>query len=195
MQTIFDQKKLNKGAVMFIAFTVLLIGGIVFSSLINSEGDKQDDSDNNSLTADQVQVTKVVPEAPEFSATDVKLGKEISLARFAKMDVILYFWDPSDTKQSARIERLIEIQKAMMGKVAVIGVARTDDADAVKSFIKDNKINFPVILSTAEMETGYMADPGNSYCALIGLDRTLLKTYTGVIDINGLTSHIEKDMK
>jgi peroxiredoxin len=193
MQTIFDQKP--KGGAWIVAVLVLVITGFGLYSFMKVEG-----TDNNKTEAANVvnvvtNPVSVMVDAPEFSAEDVKLGKEISLARFAKMDVILFFWNPTDTKQSARIERLIEIQKAMMGKVAIIGVARTDDADAVISFIKEYKINFPVILSTSELETGYMADPDNSYCVLIGLDRTLLKTYTGVIDINAVTASIEKDMK
>jgi peroxiredoxin len=197
MQTIFDKKKTPAGMWLIAVVTVLIGGFIAFFTMENETN--ADDSPFGETAEPQAHAETVVQQigqtAPEFSAKDVKLDKEISLARFAKMDVLLYFWDPYDDKQSARIERLIELQKTYKGKIAVIGIARNTGKLKMESLIKENKINFPVILSTDEIEKAYSASPGNSYCVLIGLDRTILDSYTGVLNINKLSSKIEGDVK
>jgi thioredoxin-dependent peroxiredoxin len=101
------------------------------------------------LAAAAATTPKVGDKAPDFTAKDQD-GKEVKLSDFAgKQAVLLYFYPkdntPGCTKEACGFrDRLDTLKK---DGVAVLGVSM-DDAASHQKFIKDQSINFPLLVDT-----------------------------------------------
>jgi len=83
-------------------------------------------------------------DAPDFALTDVD-GKPVSLSEFKGKVIILNFFATWCPPCRAEIPDFIELTKAYGDKLAIIGVS-DEDQDGVKSLVKSQGINYPVLI-------------------------------------------------
>ena len=91
---------------------------------------------------------------PAFTLVDVN-GKSVSLADFKGRVVILDFWATWCPPCKREIPDFIKLQSEYGSKgVQIVGIA-LDQPNKVKAFVKDNGMNYPVLMGTNEVAASY----------------------------------------
>lgn len=94
--------------------------------------------------------------APMFTATNLIDGKEVSLSDFDGYVLIIDFWASWCPPCRKEIPGFIELyNKYKDKKFAVIGISLDKTEAPVKSFIAEQKINYPVIMATKKIVSDY----------------------------------------
>ena len=99
---------------------------------------------------------------PAFTATDLD-GRSISSADWRGKVTIVNFWATWCGPCRAEIPALIALQEKYRDQLQIIGVSEDEVApDVVKRFAADQKMNYPVVMNTPEIQkifTGVSALP------------------------------------
>ena len=93
--------------------------------------------------------------APEFAARDLD-GRDVSSASLRGKVVIVNFWATWCPPCRAEIPDLIALQEKYGDRLQIIGISQ-DEAppDVVKRFAAQHKINYPVVMTTPELEKSF----------------------------------------
>jgi peroxiredoxin len=92
--------------------------------------------------------------APGFKLVDVN-GKSVSLADFKGKVVILDFWATWCPPCKREIPDFIKLQSEYGSKgVQIVGIA-LDQPNKVNAFVKENGMNYPVLMGTNEVAASY----------------------------------------
>lgn len=73
--------------------------------------------------------------------------KPVALASFRGKPLVVNFWARWCPPCRAEIPELNAFRKALAGKVEVVGIGIEDDAPAVKAFVREYAMNYPVFLA------------------------------------------------
>lgn len=93
--------------------------------------------------------------APAFELKTVE-GKTLSLAEYKGKVILLNFWATWCGPCRAEIPDLVELQNKYKDQFQIIGlVVDDDDEEAVKKFVADSDINYPVALASDEVRLEY----------------------------------------
>jgi thiol-disulfide isomerase/thioredoxin len=93
--------------------------------------------------------------APDFKLETLD-GKPLTLAAYKGKVVLLNFWATWCGPCRAEIPDLIALQDKYGDRLQILGlVVDDDDQDAIKSFVSDSRINYPVALATNEIRLQY----------------------------------------
>lgn len=94
--------------------------------------------------------------APIFTAINLIDGKEVSLSDFNGYVLIIDFWASWCPPCRKEIPGFIELHnKYKDKKFAVIGISLDKTEAPVKSFIAEQKINYPIIMATKKIVSDY----------------------------------------
>ena len=100
--------------------------------------------------------------APAFTVTDLD-GKTISSDSWRGKVTIVNFWATWCPPCRAEIPDLITLQEKYRDRLQIIGVSQDETGpDVVRRFAADNRMNYPIVMSTPELErifTGIYALP------------------------------------
>jgi thiol-disulfide isomerase/thioredoxin len=90
--------------------------------------------------------------APVFTATDLD-GRSLSSASFRGKVVLINFWATWCPPCRAEIPDLIALQEKYRDRLQIIGISE-DEAprEVVKRFVADHRINYPVVMTSPEIE-------------------------------------------
>lgn len=95
------------------------------------------------------------PQAPAFSEKDI-FGKDtITLSSYQGKVVLLNFWATWCPPCRLEIPDIIELSKKYKDQLVVIGVSVDQDRSPVAPFVKQNKMNYPVIYGTDQIITDF----------------------------------------
>ena len=101
-----------------------------------------------------VDVVKDVSNAPVYK--NLVDGKDISLASMEGQVLLIDFWATWCPPCREEIPGFIELYDEYKDKgVSIVGISKDSDEAAVKRFIQQQKINYPVIMSTRELQSEY----------------------------------------
>lgn len=118
-------------------------------------------------------------------------GKTVSLSDFAGKVVLVDFWATWCVPCKAEVPELMRLHKELGPKgFVVLGASMDEDKDAVASFIKAKKADYPLILLGGELAPAGWTVPGLPTAYLIGRDGTRLKRYFGSKDSGELEADI-----
>ncbi|ANE49029.1 thiol-disulfide oxidoreductase [Paenibacillus swuensis] len=172
----------NKRWVQLVILTaVVLIGGYTIGS---------------ALFTDRTKVLKVGDKAPSFSLQGMD-GQERSLSDYKGKYVILNFWGtfcPPCVEEMPAIQR----QHAKWSKdypLEVLGVNLSEDAYTVQSFIKRNKLVFPIVLDANRATEKKYALQNYPTTFFIDPDGRIVEIYVGGITEPKLQAKIEHMLK
>ncbi len=124
--------------------------------------------------------TKSAPTlAADFAYPDLK-GRPVALSSLRGQLVFLDFWATWCDPCRDEVPDLITLQKDFSAKgFTVLGVATDANGKAaVAPFVRENGINYPVLISEGEIPEGYPV-PGFPTAFLIGRDGRVLRRYLG----------------
>ncbi len=128
--------------------------------------------------------------APTFSGTNLVDGKEVSLNDFDGHVLIIDFWASWCPPCRKEIPGFIELHdKYKDKKFAVIGISLDKTEAAVKSFIAEQKINYPIIMATKKLVADYEEAMGQP---IRFIPTTVITNRSGQI-VSVHTGFVEKD--
>ena len=97
--------------------------------------------------------------APDFNLTGLD-GKPVTLAGYKDKVILLNFWATWCGPCRAEIPDLVELQNKYRDHLQIIGlVVDDDDRDAIKKFVGEFAINYPVALATNDLRLQYGGIP------------------------------------
>lgn len=107
--------------------------------------------------------------APEFSVTDLS-GETRTLASYKGKVLVLNFWATWCPPCRAEIPDFIEAYGELKGQgLEILGLSVDDlAADALRAWVRDQKMNYPVALATPQVVRDY--EPGDFIPATIVID-------------------------
>lgn len=118
-------------------------------------------------------------------------GKTVALTDFSGKVVLVDFWATWCVPCKAEVPELMRLHKELGPKgFVVLGASMDEDKDAVASFIKAKKADYPQILLGGELAPAGWTVPGLPTAYLIGRDGTKLKRYFGSKDSGELEADI-----
>lgn len=96
-----------------------------------------------------------VPNAGAFFAATLHNpdDKPVALARFKGKPLVVNFWARWCPPCRAEIPELNAFQKTHQGRIDVVGIGIEDDAAAVKAFVREHAMNYPVFLAREQSQS------------------------------------------
>jgi len=90
--------------------------------------------------------------APVFTAVDLD-GRTVSSSAYRGKVVLINFWATWCPPCRAEIPDLVALQDKYRDQIQIIGVSEDEaPAEVVKKFAADHRINYPVVITTPEIE-------------------------------------------
>jgi thiol-disulfide isomerase/thioredoxin len=120
--------------------------------------------------------------APNFQLTTLE-GKPLSLADYKSKVILLNFWATWCGPCRAEVPDLVELQNKYKDQLQIIGlVVDDDDMDAIKKFVDEFAINYPVALATDALRTEYGGIPALPTSFLLDAEGRVVQKHEGLRD-------------
>lgn len=120
--------------------------------------------------------------APDFELRDMN-GKTIRLSGYRGQVVLLNFWATWCGPCKIEIPWFIEFQRTYKDRgFTVIGVSVDEDGwEAVRPFLASRQVNYPVLVSTVEVEQKYGGVEALPVSFLIDREGRIASTHVGLV--------------
>jgi thiol-disulfide isomerase/thioredoxin len=120
--------------------------------------------------------------APDFKLTGLD-GKPVTVADFKGKVILVNFWATWCGPCRAEIPDLVELQNKYKDQLQIIGlVVDDDDQDAIKNFVKEFGINYPVAVATAELRIQYGGIPALPTSFVLDSEGRVVQKHEGLRD-------------
>jgi len=120
--------------------------------------------------------------APDFKLTTLE-GKALSLADYKNKVVLLNFWATWCGPCRAEVPDLVELQNKYKDQVQIIGLVVDDeDQAAIKAFVAEFGINYPVALATDAMRLQYGGIPALPTSFVLDAQGRIVQKHEGLRD-------------
>ncbi len=137
-----------------------------------------------------VNVTEARDVAPPFHLTNSK-GAPVSLSQYKGKVVLLDFWATWCTGCKVEIPWYMQFSRKYKRKgLVVLGVAMDDNWQPVKPFVKEKKMNYPVVLGNEAIakQYGLTSMPKT---LLIDREGRIAYSFTGIVERDQFESQLE----
>lgn len=109
--------------------------------------------------------------APDFKLRNLD-GKEVQLADFKGKVVLLDFWATWCEPCREEMPKLNKLSKEFKDKdVVLLGIDVGEDEDTVRSFIKENGYQYPILLTSSPGDPVFDSYAAHSYPSMVLIDR------------------------
>ena len=120
--------------------------------------------------------------APDFKLTGLD-GKPVTLAASKGKVILLNFWATWCGPCRAEIPDLVELQNKYKDRLQILGlVVDDDDLDAIKSFVSEFGINYPVAVATTEIRLHYGGIPALPTSFVLDSEGRIVQKHEGLRD-------------
>ena len=120
--------------------------------------------------------------APDFNLTGLD-GKPVTLAGYKDKAILLNFWATWCGPCRAEIPDLVELQNKYKDHLQIIGlVVDDDDRDAIKKFVGEFAINYPVALATNDLRLQYGGIPALPTSFVLNAEGRVVQKHEGLRD-------------
>jgi cytochrome c biogenesis protein CcmG/thiol:disulfide interchange protein DsbE len=118
--------------------------------------------------------------APDFTLTDAG-GKEVQLSDYRGKVVLLNFWATWCEPCKAEVPWFVDLQKTYKDDLVVLGVSFDEDGwNAVRPFIEERKVNYPVMIAGPELPEQYRKIESLPATLMIDRDGRIKGTHLGL---------------
>jgi thiol-disulfide isomerase/thioredoxin len=126
---------------------------------------------------------------PAFAARDLD-GRDVSSAAFKGKVVIVNFWATWCPPCRAEIPDLVALQDKYRDRVQIIGVSQDEvPAEQVKRFALEHRMNYPVVMSTKEIEAIFPGIRALPTSFILDREGRLVQKHVGML--NAETTELE----
>jgi len=165
---------MKRTAIFALALVVAGVAGFMLQRYLTPESD----TDPRSTAIEAASSAAVGSTRPEFAMIDIN-GDMRNISDWEGQVILLNFWATWCTPCLREIPHFIEVQQQLESHgFQIVGIA-VDDQDAVREFVDEMSINYPIMageVEAIELSKKY----GNSIGGL---------PYTAFIDRNGIITH------
>jgi len=120
--------------------------------------------------------------APDFNLTSLD-GKPVTLTGYKDKVILLNFWATWCGPCRAEIPDLVELQNKYRDHLQIIGlVVDDDDRDAIKKFVAEFAINYPVALATNDLRLRYGGIPALPTSFVLNAEGRVVQKHEGLRD-------------
>ncbi len=120
--------------------------------------------------------------APDFNLTGLD-GKPVTLTGYKDKVILLNFWATWCGPCRAEIPDLVELQNKYRDHLQIIGlVVDDDDRDAIKKFVAEFAINYPVALATNDLRLRYGGIPALPTSFVLNAEGRVVQKHEGLRD-------------
>jgi thiol-disulfide isomerase/thioredoxin len=120
--------------------------------------------------------------APDFQLTTLE-GKPLSLAEYKNKVILLNFWATWCGPCRAEIPDLVELQNKYKDQLQVIGLVVDDeDQAAIKKFVAEFGIHYPVALATDALRLRYGGIPALPTSFVLDAEGRIVQKHEGLRD-------------
>jgi thiol-disulfide isomerase/thioredoxin len=120
--------------------------------------------------------------APEFKLAALD-GKPVGLADFKGKVMLVNFWATWCGPCRAEIPDLVELQNKYKDRLQIIGlVVDDDDQEAIKNFVKEFGVNYPVALATTELRIQYGGIAALPTSFVLDIEGRIVQKHEGLRD-------------
>lgn len=122
------------------------------------------------------------PKAADFALPRSGDGKTLRLSDYKGKVRIVNFWATWCPPCRAEIPHFIEMYDELKGKgVEIIGISMDREGDKVVApFVKDNKMNYPVVIGNDEVASAYGGIRGIPTTFIVDREGRIVKKYVGL---------------
>jgi thiol-disulfide isomerase/thioredoxin len=111
-------------------------------------------------------------------------GRVQNLADLRGKVVLVNFWATWCPPCRAEIPDLIALQARSGNRLQIVGVSEDHDAvDAVKAFVAKHKVNYPIVMATAEIERAFSGVAGLPTTFVVDADGQIIQKHVGLLDV------------
>ncbi len=130
--------------------------------------------------------------APDFSLPDLT-GNKLELSSYRGKIVVLDFWATWCDPCRDDIPHYVELQNKYGGQgLQIIGVSMDDEPEPVRDFYRQFKMNYPVVMGTAQTGELYGGVLGLPIAFLIGSDGRISAKHIGATNVSVFENEIVK---
>jgi thiol-disulfide isomerase/thioredoxin len=132
--------------------------------------------------------------APEFSLTDLS-GQKLDLASYRGEVVLLDFWATWCAPCRVEIPHFVDLQNRYRHQgLQIIGISLDDNAEPVKAFYQQFKMNYPVAVGDAALAERYGGILGLPVAFLIGCDGRINARHAGETEIGIIEQEVKTQL-
>jgi thiol-disulfide isomerase/thioredoxin len=116
---------------------------------------------------------------PAFLVNDIA-GNPVSSASWKGKVVLLNFWATWCPPCRAEVPVLVDLASRYKDRVQIVGVSLDDEPDDVKQFVKDEGINYPVVMASREIVAEYGGVPALPTLFVVNPDGKVVQKHEGL---------------
>jgi thiol-disulfide isomerase/thioredoxin len=116
---------------------------------------------------------------PAFLVNDVD-GNPVSTAAWKGKVVLLNFWATWCPPCRAEVPVLVDLATRYKDRVQIIGVSLDDGPEEVRAFVKDEGINYPVVMASREIVAEYGGVPALPTLFVVNADGNVVQKHEGL---------------
>ena len=120
--------------------------------------------------------------APSFTVTTID-GKTISMDSLRGKVVLLNFWATWCPPCRAEIPDLVALQNKYADKLVILGISEDEGStDAVRRFAEQFKINYPIAMTTAEIQKAFPGVNGLPTTFVVDPQGRMVQKHVGLLN-------------
>jgi thiol-disulfide isomerase/thioredoxin len=116
---------------------------------------------------------------PAFLVNDVD-GKPVSTAAWKGKVVLLNFWATWCPPCRAEVPLLVDLAARYKDRLQIVGVSLDDGPEEVRAFVKDEGINYPVVMASREILAEYGGVPALPTLFVVNPDGNVVQKHEGL---------------
>jgi thiol-disulfide isomerase/thioredoxin len=116
---------------------------------------------------------------PAFLVNDID-GAPVSTATWKGKVVLLNFWATWCPPCRAEVPMLVDLATRYKDRVQIVGVSLDDGPEEVKAFVKDQGINYPVVMASREILAEYGGVPALPTLFVVNPDGNVVQKHEGL---------------
>lgn len=179
--------------------TLIILSGIAIgvaagrSGKPHASGNKPNLASAHAAIGDESRIIRFASnpqDLPPFLVNDID-GQAVSTAEFKGKVVLVNFWATWCPPCRAEIPMLVQLKNIYKDRLVIVGVSMDDDDPAaVRKFVKEMRMNYPVVMASHEIISEYGGVPALPTTFVVNQDGKVVQKHIGLYPSNVYESEV-----